>query len=59
MKKIPLLLALIFWFGINPASPCFGYEYQLYKNNEDSGIIVFPKAKILADLNQFIKSGSP
>jgi len=53
MKKFSLILALFVWLW---ASPGFGYEYQLYKNGENFGIVVFPKEKLSADLDQYIQS---
>ena len=53
MKKFSLILALFVWLW---ASPGFGYEYQLYKNGENFGIVVFPKDKLSADLDQYIQS---
>ena len=55
MKKLPFILALLFWFC---ATPGFGYEYQLYKNGENFGIVVFPKAQVFAELDQYIQSQS-
>lgn len=46
-------MALLVWLW---ASPSFGYEYQLYKNGENLGIVVFPKANIFSQLDQYIKS---
>jgi hypothetical protein len=56
MKKIPTFLVILFWLGVFPATAYSGYEYQLYKNSEDFGIVVFPKAKISAELEGFFKS---
>ncbi|GJL79940.1 MAG: hypothetical protein NPINA01_29290 [Nitrospinaceae bacterium] len=56
MKRILLLLALFILLGGNPATAGSGYEYQLYKNSEDFGIVVFPKEKIFGDLNEYIES---
>ncbi len=53
MRKLSLLVALLVWLW---ASPGFGYEYQLYKNGENLGIVVFPKAKMFSGLDQYIQS---
>ena len=53
MKKLSLILAL---FVLLWASPGWGYEYQLYKNGENFGIVVFPKAQLPAELDQYIQS---
>ncbi|MDA0691798.1 MAG: hypothetical protein O3A78_05810 [Nitrospinae bacterium] len=56
MKKIPYIIVLLFWLGVIPASAGSGHEYQLYKNNEDFGIVVFPKENIFVELEEFFKS---
>ena len=33
-----------------------GYDYQLYKNHENFGIVVFPKENISNDLDNYLKS---
>jgi hypothetical protein len=33
-----------------------GYNYQLYKNHENFGIVVFPKENIFEDLDNYLKS---
>jgi hypothetical protein len=53
MKKLPFILAL---FLLLWASPGFGYEYQLYKNGENFGIVVFPKTQLPKELDQYIQS---
>jgi hypothetical protein len=53
MKKLSLILAV---FVLLWASPSWGYEYQLYKNGENFGIVVFPKAQLPAELDQYIQS---
>jgi len=53
MKKLSFILVSFFWLW---ASPGFGYEYQLYKNEENFGIVVFPKTQLPAELDQFIQS---
>lgn len=59
VKKLFLTL-LLFAFSLN-SLPCFGKsdsepEYQLYKNYENYGIVVFPKDILFARLNEFIES---
>lgn len=56
MSKIPYILVLLFWIGVVPATAGSGPEYQLYKNNENFGIVVFPKEKIFVELEDFLKS---
>jgi hypothetical protein len=56
MNKISCFLVLLFWLGVVPATADSGYEYQLYKNNENFGIVVFPKTKIFVELEEFFKS---
>ena len=53
MKKLSLSIALLAFLW---ASPGFGYEYQLYKNGENFGIVVFPKAQLPEELDQYIQS---
>jgi len=53
MKKLSLIFALLVLLW---ASPGFGYEYQLYKNGENFGIVVFPKAQLPEELDQYIQS---
>lgn len=61
-KTKSLLLALLFFsFTVNPLL-CFGSddpeipEYQLYKNYENFGIVVFPKDFSFAQLEEYVKS---
>lgn len=53
MKKLSLIIALLVLLW---ASPGLAYEYQLYKNGENFGIVVFPKAKLTGELDQYIQS---
>ncbi len=53
MKKFSPIIGLLFFLW---ASPGFGYEYQLYKNSENLGIVVFPKAQLPEELDQYIQS---
>ncbi len=56
MKRILLLSFLMLCSGMVYAAPGFSYDYQLYKNREDFGIVVFPKDQITTELDQYIKS---
>ncbi|MEK7306177.1 MAG: hypothetical protein AAB014_00935 [Nitrospirota bacterium] len=38
------------------ADPSPDYEYQLYENMEDFGIVIFPKEGIFPELEQYIQS---
>jgi hypothetical protein len=49
------LIAVIFTFA-SQAQAGSGYEYQLYKNHEDFGIVVFPKKYIYKELGEYISS---
>jgi hypothetical protein len=39
----------------NAASIETGYDYQLYKNFENLGILIFPKDRIIKDLDQYVQ----
>lgn len=54
MKRILLLLLLTLCPGIIYAAP--GYDYQLYKNSESFGIVVFPRDQIFPELDRYIQS---
>jgi len=56
MKKILSFLVLVYWLGAGSATADSGYKYQLYKNNENFGIVVFPKEKMFLELEEFFKS---
>ena len=53
MKKLSSIITLLVLLW---ASPGFGYEYQLYKNGENFGIVVFPKTQLPVELDQYIQS---
>ena len=56
MKLLVALIALtLFLFPIN-ARAGSNYEYQLYKNHENYGIVVFPKKLIQNELSDYIAS---
>ena len=48
-------LAWCLW-GASSASTASPYQYQLYKNSENLGIVVFPKNHIYPELDNFILS---
>ncbi len=54
----PVLAILIFILTWAPftAQAASNYEYQLYKNHENFGIVVFPKALIFKGLEDYIAS---
>jgi hypothetical protein len=54
MKHFTALIVLITLFLV-PAQ-VWGYDYQLYKNHEDFGIVVFPKKHIHKELGDYIAS---
>ena len=54
---IIILFATIFALNglLNPDSAKAEYDYQLYKNYENFGILVFPKDQIFVELEEFIQ----
>ena len=56
-KLTTFLFAVIFSFiGLfNPHLAKAEYEYQLYKNYEGFGILIFPKEKNILELDQYIR----
>ena len=53
------LIAILFCFLLGlPSTVLAGsdYDYQLYKNQENFGIVVFPKENISNDLDNYLKS---
>jgi len=57
-KKITTTVLVIFFLLPNitrAASIKTGYDYQLYKNFENLGILIFPKDRIVKDLDQYIQ----
>lgn len=58
MKKLSICVIIAFCFSTSPtfAAFSFDYEYQLYKNIEDFGIVVYPKESIYPELEQYIQS---
>jgi hypothetical protein len=56
MKTLTKLIALILFLAPMQASAGSGYDYQLYKNHENYGIVVFPKKFISKELRDQIAS---
>ncbi|MBT5028366.1 MAG: hypothetical protein HOL15_09210 [Nitrospinaceae bacterium] len=56
MRTLTSLILLIVLFIPNLAKAGSGYEYQLYKNHENFGIVIFPKKLIYRELNDYITS---
>jgi hypothetical protein len=54
MKYFTAAIALIALFLV--PMQAWGYDYQLYKNHEDFGIVVFPKKHIYKELGEYISS---
>ena len=57
-KKIATTALAIFFLIpniTNAASIETGYDYQLYKNFENIGILIFPKDRIIKDLDQYVQ----
>ena len=54
---IIILFATIFALNglLNPDSAKAEYDYQLYKNYENFGILVFPKDQIFTELDEYIQ----
>ena len=49
-----IVLSLFMFPGLSQARS--GYDYQLYKNHENYGIVIFPKKSIHKDLSDYIAS---
>jgi hypothetical protein len=56
MKALIILINLIIFIYPIQASAGSSYDYQLYKNHENYGIVVFPKKSISEELSHYIKS---
>ena len=57
-KKFATTVLVIFFLIPNitkAASIKTGYDYQLYKNFEDLGILIFPKDRIFKDLDEYVQ----
>lgn len=53
-----IMVIIALCLSMNPvlANPSPDYTYQLYKNMEDFGIVIFPKEGIFPELEQYIQS---
>ena len=56
MKSVFAILIFILIGFPSSALADSGYDYQLYKNHEDYGIVVFPKSRIFKDLDSYLVS---
>ncbi len=56
MKHLIALIALTLFLAPVQARAGSSYDYQLYKNNESYGIVVFPKKYIFKALGDYIAS---
>ena len=56
MKLITKLIVLALLFVPMQVSSAYSYDYQLYKNHENYGIVVFPKKYISKELKKHISS---
>lgn len=56
MKPIFAILIFILIGFPSYALADSGYEYQLYKNHENHGIVVFPKSRIFKELDSYLVS---
>ena len=54
MNKIQIFLVVFASLLLGMVTPAWAYDYQLYKNKENLGIVVFPKDLIFPDLEKFI-----
>ena len=57
-KKITTTVLVVFFLLPNitrAASIKTGYDYQLYKNFEDLGILIFPKDRIFKELDEYVQ----
>ena len=60
--RITKILTILFFSVVfastgagNAAPTASGYNYQLYKNFEDFGILIFPKDQIFTELDEYIQ----
>ncbi len=56
MKIITGLIVLVLLFLPIQVTAAYSYDYQLYKNSENYGIVVFPKKHISKELKHHISS---
>ena len=55
LKTILFTITITFTGPLNPDSAKAEYDYQLYKNFENFGILIFPKDQIFVELDEFIR----
>ena len=56
MLAFTFFVIVFFLPGVVNAAPTnSGYNYQLYKNYENFGILIFPKEQIFAELDEYIQ----
>jgi hypothetical protein len=51
-----LLAFLGFWLVLQTSAFAANYQYQLFKNQENFGIVVFPRENMFDGLSQYIQS---
>lgn len=56
MRLLIALIALALFLAPAQAQAKSNYDYQLYKNHENYGIVVFPKKYIFKELSDYISS---
>lgn len=56
MQPVIVALILILAGFAHPALADSNYDYQLYKNHENYGIVVFPKNRIFKELDSYLVS---
>ena len=54
MKHVFAILIFVVIGSISPVFANSSYDYQLYKNHENYGIVVFPKSSIFNDLDDYL-----
>ena len=54
MKSVFPILIFIVIGSTSPVLANSNYDYQLYKNHENYGIVVFPKSSIFNDLDDYL-----
>lgn len=55
MKKAISFMLMVFCLG-GTSSFALAYDYQLYKNGENFGIVVFPRSNLFPGLEEFFRS---
>ncbi len=56
MKKIVLSFAAVLWVLIQSPPSAWGIDYQLFKNFENFGIVMFPKGSVFPELRKYVNS---